>query len=116
MERLLILVLLLITSLCFFSSCKTTGSDEDEVGYVSVQVVDEDENPVGEVEIYLAPDSLLKLTDSTGHAFFTIDPGDYFIDAKVCCSGPGFINYHEPVEVEERDTVKKQLRACLKCL
>jgi hypothetical protein len=115
MKPQLILVFFLISSLGFFGSCKTTGSDEKEVGHVSVQVVDEDENPLGDVEIYLAPDSLLKLTDSTGNAFFTVDPGDYFIDAKICCSGPGFINYHEPVKVEERDTVKKQLYACLKC-
>lgn len=116
MKPLAIIVFFLVSSVCFINSCKTTtGTDQSDVGYVSVEVIDEDEAPVENVEIYLAPDSLLKVTDSKGNAFFTVDVGDYFIDAKVCCVGPGYINYHEPVKVEKSDTVKKQLFACLKC-
>ena len=72
--------------------------------------------PVENVEIFLEPDSILKVTDNDGKAFFKVKAGDYFIDADICCLGPGFIKYHEPVNVVKNDTVKIELKACLLCL
>jgi hypothetical protein len=117
MKYLLLIILFFFLSLSFISSCKTTTEpDQPAKGYVSVVVIDENEIPVENVVIYLAPDSILKVTGPNGKAFFTVDVGDYFIDADVCCIGPGFINYYEPVTVEENDTVKQELHACSACL
>ena len=55
-------------------------------------------------------------TDADGIARFEVAPGEYFVDAQVCCIGPGFIEYHEPVQVVARQTAQVQLLACLKCL
>ncbi|SMO86978.1 hypothetical protein [Gracilimonas mengyeensis] len=109
---------ILVVSLSFsFSSCKTsTEPNEREKGHVSVLVIDQNEIPVKDIEIYLAPESILKVTDTNGRAFFTVDVGDYFIDADICCMGPGFIKYHVPVTVEKSDTVKQILHACSACL
>lgn len=116
MKRLVFILLFFFLSVCFISSCKTTTESHlPYKGHVSVSVIDENETPVENVEIYLAPDSLLKVTDPNGKAFFTVDVGDYFIDADVCCRGPGFIHYHEPVKVEKNDTVKQILHACTAC-
>ena len=117
MKHFVFVSLLFFLSFSFFSSCKApTKTNQPEKGYVSVLVIDENEIPVEDVTIYLAPDSISKVTDLNGKAFFTVEVGDYFIDADVCCIGPGFIKYHEPVTVEKNDTVKQELHACLACI
>jgi hypothetical protein len=79
-------------------------------------VIDENIGPVADVEITITPKRMIDKTNNEGAALFVIDPGEYFMDADVCCIGPGFIKYHVPVKVMSDDTVKAQLNACLTCL
>ncbi len=108
------LVLLLL--LVFFISCETTGTKPADEGYLSVTVIDERDSLIQNAEIFIVPDSSSVSTDSNGEAFFTLKRGDYFVNAQICCIGPGFINYHEPVTIERDDTVKLELGACTACL
>jgi len=98
-------------------SCKKEPT-ESKLGIISVTVVDNDseETPVPDVEITITPGDLVKKTDANGNCSFEVDPGSYYVDAEVCCVGPGFIEYHEPVTVVENKTVKVKLTACLSCL
>ena len=41
---------------------------------------------------------------------------DYFVDANVCCQGPGLINYHVPVTITDGETEIVDLQACLVCV
>ena len=112
-----VLIILFAFSLLCLYSCKTnTGPIQLQKGYISILVIDDIVGPVEDVEIYIAPDSILKLTDQYGKAFFTLEVGNYFVDADVCCIGPGNIKYHEPVKVVRNDTEKIKLKACLLCL
>ena len=111
----------IITALFFFLflisiSCDDTTT-ESQTGVISVQVVDNDPNttPVADVEITIAPINLVKRTDANGICNFEVEAGDYFVDAEVCCLGPGNIPYHEPVNVIENKTSKVTLQACLSC-
>ena len=116
MKYTVLIILIAFIQLCFYS-CKTnTDPIQPQKGYVSVLVIDDIVGPVKDVEIYISPDSLLKMTDKNGIAFFSLDVGSYFVDADVCCIGPGFIKYHESVKVVKNDTVRVELKACLLCL
>jgi hypothetical protein len=98
-----------------FSSC---GNDPQRpgTGVISVSVINiGTEDPVEGVEIVVNPVKVAGQTDADGLAVFTIAPGDYFIDAHVCCVGPGFIEYHEPVTVVAGKTEEVTLTACLDC-
>ena len=113
----------IIYSLCigsmlfFFGSCKKEPGASDK-GIIFVSVVDNDagKTPVPNVEIKIMPVEVTGKTNDAGTASFEIDPGDYYVDADVCCIGPGFIQYHEPVTVHAEDTAKVELTACLRCL
>ncbi len=93
-------------------------SKEPAMGTLLVRVLDSDlaETPVPDVEITVTPDSLVKTTDSNGKAMFDVPQGTYYVNADVCCIGPGFLHYHIPVIVREKDTVTVKLRACSMCL
>lgn len=106
----------LLIILCLSSCQITSDNNKNEQGYISVTVIDENNELVKDVEIYLNPDSISIVTDLNGNAFFNVEVGDYFIDADVCCIGPSYIKYHEPVTVERNDTVKKELHACSVCM
>ncbi len=102
----------------FFNSvsCDNTPT-ESRLGIISVTVVDNDANktPVPNVEITVTPINIVQQTDSSGIFNFVVEPGKYFVDAEVCCSGPGNIEYHVPVEVIENKTSDVELEACLSC-
>lgn len=87
-------------------------------GIISVLVVDSviTETPVPDVEIIVTPGNMVRKTDANGRAWFEVAPGDYFIDADVCCIGPGFIHYHVPVTVGAKETVTVKLFACSTCV
>jgi len=92
---------------------------ESNMGIISVTVVDNDaeETPVSNVEITITPGGdLVQMTDVNGICSFEVNPGNYYVDAKLCCAGPGFIEYHEPVSVVDNETVEVRLVACLRCL
>ncbi len=97
-------------------SCDDTPTDSG-LGIISVSVVDNDANktPVPNVDITITPGNIIKKTDQNGISSFEVEPGNYFVNAEVCCRGPGFIVYHVPVQVTEDRTSSIELEACLTC-
>ncbi len=98
------------------------GNDEDHVtrttdtGTVEVTVKDNSGDVYLEgVEITLSPPGLTGSTDPNGKTAFQVAPGGYFVDAQLCCVGPGLIQYHEPVTVAANETTSVTLTACLSC-
>jgi hypothetical protein len=102
-----------------FGLILATGCDEDPInpprGFISISVVDGSGPPVAGVEVRVLPPGLTAATDARGVALFALAPGDYFIEANVCCRGPAFIEYHVPVGVTAGKTAKVELEACLNC-
>lgn len=96
------------------------GCDEDPTrpatGFISVTVIDVDGPPVSGVVIRVVPADRTAITDAQGVAMFQLAPGDYFVDASVCCMGPGFIEYHVPVTVIAGETEAVELQSCLACV
>jgi hypothetical protein len=84
-------------------------------GTLSVYVLDNQVGPVAGQSIAISPDGMTAQTNTHGVAVFLLPAGDHFVDAQVCCLGPGYINYHVPVAVRASDTVSVTLRACLTC-
>ncbi len=109
------LVLVLVLFCLALSQGCSDSPEQPRTGTVSALVIDPSLGPVGDVEITLSPTNLVSKTDKDGLAVFQVPPGDYFIDAKVCCLGPGFIDYHLGVTVRIGKTVELELRACLAC-
>ena len=97
-------------------SCDNTPTDS-RLGVISVTVVDNDANktPVPDVEITITPGNIVQRTDANGISNFEVEPGNYFVNAEVCCLGPGFIVYNVPVQVIEDRTSSIELEACLSC-
>jgi hypothetical protein len=97
-------------------SCDS-GLTDSGLGVISVIVVDNDANktPVPNVLITIMPNNIIRTTDLNGITTFEVEPGNYFVDAEVCCLGPGNIIYHEPVTVIENKTSEVKLEACLSC-
>ena len=112
-----IFTLFLIPFLFFHISCngKTT---ESNTGSISISVVDNDpeETPIPDVEIIILPGNIVLKTDENGVCIIKVEPGDYYVDADVCCIGPGNIHYHEPVTVSANETEEIKLVGCLACL
>ncbi|MDH3215838.1 MAG: carboxypeptidase-like regulatory domain-containing protein [Candidatus Krumholzibacteria bacterium] len=108
-------LMLVLSCLVFWQGC-SDSPEQPKTGTVSALVIDGSLGPVADVEITLTPMNLVSRTDDDGRALFEVPAGDYFVDAKVCCAGPGFINYHLPVTVRSDRTVRVELRACLVCL
>ncbi len=54
--------------------------------------------------------------DAEDDPLFEVVSGDYFVDANVCCQGPGLINYHVPVTITDGETEIVDLQACLVCV
>jgi hypothetical protein len=104
--------------LVFFNSvsCNNTPTDS-RLGTISVSVVDNDANksPVPNVDITITPINITQKTNANGIINFKVEPGDYYVNAEVCCLGPGFIIYHEPLQVIEDRTSSIELEACLSC-
>lgn len=88
-----------------------------ETGTISVYVIDENLNqPVENVPITVTPGNIVLKTDKNGLAVFEVSSGDYFVDATVCCLGPGGIEYHIRVTVEKGETTRVKMEACLICV
>jgi len=106
-----------IGSLLLFSVSCNKEPAETSKGIIYVSVVDNDaeKTPVPDVEIVITPGDITGKTNASGKASFKVDPGGYYVDADVCCIGPGFIQFHEPVTVTADDTAKVTLSACLRC-
>lgn len=110
-------LVLLIPLLLYLFSCNGKLL-ESTTGTISVSVVDNDsaETPIPDVEITIIPGNIVKKTDTNGLCNFDVCPGDYYVDADVCCAGPGTIHYHEPVAVVKNATKEVTLVGCLICL
>lgn len=112
----IIILLLLLCVLIELNAC-TDDTEQPGTGTLSVLVIDESlDETVADVEITLSPINIVAITDENGLAVFEVPAGDYFVDANVCCIGPGFINYHLPVTLREGETQEVRLQACLLCL
>lgn len=111
-----VLLALFLQSVLFVASCNNQNPAEQTTGVLSVAVMDEFVGPVPDVKITINPGSLVQKTGADGTVGFSLTPGDYFVDASVCCLGPGFIEYHRPVTVVQNDTLHVTLNACLQCL
>ena len=110
-----LVLMLAVSCLVLLPGC-ADDPEQPRTGTVSAVVLDGSHSPVAEVEIRLSPTSLVAKTDENGLVVFEVPPGSYFVDANVCCAGPGFIDYHLPVVVRVGRTVAVELRACLVCL
>ena len=71
--------------------------------------------PVPGVAIAVTPVGKHATTGSNGTATFQLQPGGYYVDADVCCAGPGDIHFHEPVTLVASQTTSVTLNACLSC-
>jgi hypothetical protein len=91
-------------------------STRPQTGTVEVLVLDENDQPVADQVVELAPAGLTLSTDNEGFASFTIPCGTYFVDASLCCIGPGYFEYHEQVTVIAGGVTRVTLRACLTCV
>lgn len=107
-----------IGSLLFISVSCNREPIETVQGIIFVSVVDNDaeKTPVPDVELTITPGNITGRTNTSGTAIFKVDPGEYYVDADVCCIGPGLIQYHEPVTVTAGDTAEVEITACLRCL
>ena len=110
--------LFLLVLVLFFLIWCNGESTESEIGTISILIVDNDstETPISGVEITLVPGNIMKTTNENGICIFQVYPGDYYLEADVCCIGPGFIHYHEPVPVLKNEIKEVKLRGCLRCL
>ena len=108
--------LLFVCSVALISGC----SNEPTTGVLIVSVNDQtltlSQAPVSGVEIEITPVGLVSTTNNEGVAVFEVAPGDYFVNASVCCQGPGFIEYHVPTTVAGGETQAVELQACLACV
>jgi len=103
----------------FFSYFSCTGeSTEFDTASLLVYVIDNDqqETPIPGVEVIVTPGNIIKKSNSKGLCRFELKPGDYYVDAKVCCIGPGWFLYHEPVNISLNESKTLKLHGCLSCL
>ena len=108
----------LFSFLFFFSIGCNDKPTQSKLGIIAVIVVDNDatETPVPGVEITVLPSDIVQETNANGICNFQVEPGDYYVDAEVCCVGPGYIEYHVPVTVTGNEIIEVKLKACLACL
>jgi hypothetical protein len=114
-----------ILIICVFALVGGCGDDPEtpavpetqKSGIISVLVIDEGLNQtVEDVLITLTPGNIVLKTNKDGIAEFEVPAGDYFVDALVCCIGPGGIEYHLPATVRVGETTRVKMLACLICL
>jgi len=87
------------------------------MGTLSALVIDEGlDQPVENVTVTVTPGDFVQETGSDGLAVFELPAGEYFVDASVCCAGPGNIEYHLSVTVDGGQTTRVKMTACLGCL
>ena len=113
--RVYVLSLIFLGSGLLVGCSDTPPQPETGTGVISAFANDRSVGPVADVEVTLRPNDLSGITDDNGRVSFEVPVGDYFVDARLCCAGPGFFEYHVPVTVTEGKTVEVELLACLRC-
>ncbi len=110
------LVLIISLSSAYFSC--TGQVTESQTATLIVLIVDNDtqETPIPDIEVMIIPGDITKKTDSKGISRFELKAGDYYLDAQVCCVGPGYIQYHEAVTLSAKETKTIKLHGCLACV
>lgn len=109
--------LTLFFALVYFSiSCKGSPSNS-QTATLDVLVVDNDpqETPIPDVEITITPGNIIQKTSLNGTCRFILKPGDYYVNAHVCCAGSRYIPYHEPVSLGQNELETIKLIGCLSC-
>ena len=102
--------------LACFLGCEEDRPNAPETGYISVHVYDTaSEGPIQEAEITIVPGDLVQFTDVDGHTIFKVDPGEYFVNAEICCFIIFPVEYHIPVTVTKGDTVEVEMADCFSC-
>ncbi len=99
----------LLLVLACFCSCDEDKPIAPETGYISVYVYDnssESPIPIQNAEITVVPGDLVQLTGVNGRTVFEVDPGEYYVDAEICCFIIFPVVYHIPVTVTKGDTVE----------
>ena len=110
-------ILLLSLVFSIWSCYHNSGGHHLSGAYIHVWVLDNDaQTPLPGVEVTLGPVNIVKTTDENGECLFSVDPGDYVINASVCCIGPGFLEYHDSVAVSYMETIMDTLLGCSMCL
>lgn len=108
-------MLLLAVGLVLLASCHENPA-RPATGVILVSVIDASGPPVSGVEVRIVPLGVAATTDQQGRARFEVAPGDYYVDAQLCCEGPAFIVYHVPVTVGPGESKPVELRSCLDCV
>jgi hypothetical protein len=113
-----VLFIILIISIFYVLVSCNDRSLESTTGTISISVVDNDSanTPIPDVEITVTPGNVVKKTDANGACSFDLPPGDYHIDAHVCCVGPGTIDYYKLVTVLKNEIKEVTLKGCLSCV
>ena len=97
-------------------SCSENKPVEPETGYISVYVYDTaSESPMPDVEITVVPGDLVQLTDVNGRTVFEVDPGEYYVNAEICCFIIFPVEYHIPVTITKGATVEVEMADCFSC-
>lgn len=97
-------------------SCGENYPIEPEMGYISAHVSDTaSKSPMPDVEITVVPGDLVQLTDMNGRTVFEVDPGEYYVNAEICCFIIFPVEYHIPVTVVKGDTVEVEMADCFSC-
>ena len=108
---------LFLVLICFLG-CDKDKPNAPETGYISVYVYDDsalEERPILDAEITVVPGDLVRFTDVNGRTIFEVDPGDYYVDAEICCVVIFPVKYHIPVTVTKGDTVDVEMADCFSC-
>ena len=101
----------------FLSNCSPDSAETKTGTYINVFTLDNDQvhTPITGTEVTLAPINTVLTTDENGKCSFMVVPGDYVIQASLCCVGPGYIQYKDSVTVTLHQTVTDTLFGCLTC-
>ncbi|NOZ75687.1 MAG: hypothetical protein GXO90_10025 [FCB group bacterium] len=116
MKNRLVLISIVFLALVVYGCNRNTENDPTD-SYINVLILDSDleQTPISGVEVTLAPVEKVKVTDEYGKCSFSVEPGNYIVNASVCCVGPGNIVYHDSVSVALNQTVNDTLYGCTMC-
>jgi len=110
------IIIIILSTLIMQLSC-AGQIIESQTGTLLVLIVDNDyqETPISDVAVIVTPGNIINTTDSNGLCTFTLEPGEYYVDAEVCCIGPGYIQYHEYEKILPSTIKILKLYGCLSC-
>src|SRR5437899_4851904 len=103
-----------ILALALFPSCKDATVQPAPPHPVILTYVHWEETPSAGIKVELVQTGESKLTDSTGHALFSVTPGKYVLRVYgINRGGPATRTFDFPVEVTSADTAHIDVVDCL---